>query len=118
MGWASGCPLTRRFRRRRRSASLTARCSSGSSCALSRCVSGCLAERAEGYEGDALGPLLDRVRFLLPELASVGADQGFAAERVWEDAAERGIIAYIPPQKTMLPRDGRAPRTNAQRLAL
>jgi len=83
-----------------------------------RCVAGCLAERAEGYEGDALGPLLDRVRFLLPELASVGADQGFAAERVWEDAAERGIIAYIPPQKTMLPRDGRAPRTNAQRLAL
>jgi transposase len=83
-----------------------------------RCVAGCLAERAEGYEGDALAPLLDRVRFLLPELASVGADQGFAAERVWEDAAERRVIAYIPPQKTMLPRDGHEPRTNAQRLAL
>jgi len=83
-----------------------------------RCVAGCLAERAEGYEGDALAPLLDRVRFLLPELASVGADQGFAAERVWEDAAARRIIAYIPPQKTMLPRDAREPRTNAQRLAL
>jgi transposase len=83
-----------------------------------RCVAGCLAERAEGYEGDALAPLLDRVRFLLPELASVGADQGFAAERVWEDAAERRIVTYIPPQKTMLPRDGHEPRTNAQRLAL
>ena len=83
-----------------------------------RCVAGCLGERAEGYEGDALAPLLDRVRFVLPDLASVGADQGFAAERVWQDAADREIVAYIPPQKTMLPRDGRAPRTNAQRLAL
>jgi transposase len=83
-----------------------------------RCVASCFGERAEGHEGDALAPILDRVRFALPELASVGADQGFAAERVWEDAAERRIIAHIPPQKTMLPRDGREPRTNAQRLAL
>lgn len=83
-----------------------------------RCVAACLGERAEGYEGDALAPILDRVRFVLPGLASVGADQGFAAERVWKDAAERGIVAYIPPQKTMLPRDGRAPRTEAQQLAL
>jgi transposase len=83
-----------------------------------RCVAGCLGERAEGHEGDALAPLLDRTRFLLPRLASVGADQGFAAERVWADAADRSITAYIPPQKTMLPRDGREPRTNAQRLAL
>jgi hypothetical protein len=65
-----------------------------------------------------LAPLLERVRFVLPELVSVGADQGFAAERVWQEAAERTIVAYIPPQKTMLPRDGREPRTNAQRLAL
>jgi len=83
-----------------------------------RCVAACLGERAEGHEGDALAPILDRVRFLLPELASVGADQGFAAERVWEDAAARRIVAHIPPQKSMLPRDGRQPRTNAQRLAL
>jgi transposase len=83
-----------------------------------RCVATCLGERAEGHEGDALAPILDRVRFALPELASVGADQGFAAERVCEDAARRPIVAHIPPQKTMLPRDGREPRTNAQRLAL
>lgn len=83
-----------------------------------RCVAGCLGERAEGYEGDALAPLLDRVRFVLPQLASVGADQGFAAERVWADAAKRRIVAHIPPQKTMLPRHGHEPRTNAQRLAL
>lgn len=83
-----------------------------------RCIASCLGERAEGHEGDALAPLLDRARFVLPELASVGADQGFAAERVWADAAERRIVAHIPPQKSMLPRDGRDPRTNAQRLAL
>jgi len=83
-----------------------------------RCVASCLGERAEGHEGDALATILDRVRFVLPELASVGADQGFAAERVWEGAAERRVVAHIPPQKTMLPRDGREPRTNAQRLAL
>ena len=83
-----------------------------------RCVAACLGERAEGHEGDALAPILERVRSVLPELVSVGADQGFAAERVWEDAAERGIVAYIPPQKTMLPREGRAPRTKAQQLAL
>jgi transposase len=83
-----------------------------------RCVAACLGERAEGHEGDALAPILDRTRFVLPELASVGADQGFAAERVWEDAATRRVVAYIPPQKTMLPRDERGPRSNAQRLAL
>jgi transposase len=83
-----------------------------------RCVAACLGERAEGHEGDALAPILDRVRFVLPELASVGADQGFAAERVWQAAAERRLTAYIPPQPTMLPRDERGARTNAQRLAL
>lgn len=83
-----------------------------------RCIAGCLGERAEGHEGDALAPILDRVRFVLPKLASVGADQGFAAERVWEDTSARRVVAHIPPQKTMLPRDGRQPRTNAQRLAL
>src|SRR3989442_1309250 len=81
-----------------------------------RCVASCLGERAEGHEGDALATILDRVRFLLPELASVGADQGFAAERVWQETAERRGGAPPPPQKTMLPRNRREPRTNAQRL--
>ena len=81
-----------------------------------RCIVSCLGERAEGHEGDGLAPILDRARFVLPKLASVGADQGYAAERVWEDAAQRGIVAYVPPPKTMLPT--REPRTNAQRLAL
>lgn len=64
-----------------------------------RCVAACLGERAEGHEGDA-------ARFLVAELVSVGADQGFAAERVREGAGERGTVACVPPQKTMLPRDG------------
>lgn len=82
-----------------------------------RCIVSCLGERAEGHEGDGLAPVLDRARFAVPELASVGADQGYAAERVWADAAQRGLAAYVPPQKTMLPKGGE-PRTNAQRLAL
>ena len=60
-----------------------------------RCVVACLAEKADGYEGDALDPLLDRARFACPELASVGADSGFAAERVWRALQGRGLIAYI-----------------------
>jgi transposase len=82
-----------------------------------RCIVSCLGERAEGHEGDGLAAILDRARFLLPTLASVGVAQGYAAERVWEDVAERGVVAYIPPQKTMLPKGGQ-PRTNAQRLSL
>ena len=85
--------------------------------AEARCIVSCLGERAEGHEGDGLAAILDRARFAMPKLASVGADQGYAGERVWEDAAERGLVAYIPPQKTMLPKGGAA-RTNAQRLAL
>ena len=76
----------------------------------------CLGEQADGYEGDALDPILDRARFACPELASVGADSGFAAERVWRGLEQRGLIAYIPPQPTMLPAG--EPTTDAQREAL
>jgi transposase len=82
-----------------------------------RCVVACLGERADGHEGDALAPITDRARFACPELASVGADQGFAAERVWRAMSERGIRAFVPPQRTMLPADGE-PKTDAQRAAL
>jgi hypothetical protein len=56
----------------------------------------CLGEEADGYEGDGLDPLLDRARFACPELASVGADSGFAAERLWRRVERRGLVAYIP----------------------
>jgi transposase len=82
-----------------------------------RCVVACLGERADGHEGDALAPICDRARFARPRLASVGADQGFAAERVWQAMTDRGIEAFVPPQRTMLARDGE-PKTDAQRAAM
>jgi transposase len=81
-----------------------------------RCVVACLGERADGHEGDAAEPLVERARFVCPELASVGADQGFAAERVWAGLERRGIEAFVPPQRTMLAKDGE-PKTEAQRQA-
>ena len=38
-----------------------------------RCVVACLGETADGYDGDALVPILQRARFACPELVSVGA---------------------------------------------
>jgi len=83
-----------------------------------RVIVACLGEQADGFEGDAVEPLLDRARFALPELESVGADSGFAAERVWRAAERRGLTAFIPPQPTMLPNAGQDATTEAQRQAL
>ena len=83
-----------------------------------RVIVACRGEQADGFEGDAVEPLLDRVRFVLPELESIGADSGFAAERVWRAADRRGITAFIPPQPTMLPNTGEEATTEAQRQAL
>jgi hypothetical protein len=80
-------------------------------------VVACLGEQADGHEGDALAPIADRARFACPQLASVGADQGFAAERVWAAMEDRGVEAFVPPQRTMLPADGE-PKTDAQPAAL
>lgn len=85
--------------------------------ARARCVVACLGETADGHEGDALVPIIQRARFACPELESVGADQGFAAERVWTGVAELGVTAFVPPQRTMLPAVGEAPKTDAQREA-
>src|SRR5262249_42868863 len=83
-----------------------------------RVIVACRGEQADGFEGDAVELLLDRVRFVLPELASIGADSGFAAERVWRAAERRRITAFIPPQPTMLPKPGEHAGTEAQRQAL
>jgi len=83
-----------------------------------RCVVACLGETADGHEGDALAPIIQRARFACPELASVGADQGFAGEQVWQDVAALGVTAFVPPQRTMLPAAGEAPKTDAKREAL
>jgi transposase len=82
-----------------------------------RCIVACLGETADGHEGDALVPLLERARFACPDLESVGADQGFAAERVWTGVAEQGVTAFVPPQRTMLPAADAEPKTDAQREA-
>ena len=82
-----------------------------------RCVVACLAERADGFEGDGAAPLLDRARFHLPRLRSFAADAGYAAQRVWEDAQLRGLEAFLPPQPHMLPDPKRAPRTPTEALA-
>lgn len=83
-----------------------------------RCIVACRGEQADGFEGDAVEPLLDRARFACPELESVAADSGFAAERVWRAAERRGLTAYIPPQPTMLPKAGEQATSEAQRQAL
>ncbi len=82
-----------------------------------RCIVACLGEQASGHEGDGAPALHERARFHSPELASVGADQGFAAERVWSELESRSLEVFIPPQKTMLPKGGE-PRTEAERQAL
>jgi transposase len=81
-----------------------------------RCVVACLGETADGHEGDALVPILERARFACPRLVSVGADQGFGAERVWNGVAELGITAFVAPRRPMLAADGN-PKTDAQRVA-
>src|SRR3954453_189159 len=83
-----------------------------------RCVVACLGETADGHEGDALAPIIHRARFACPELESVGADQGFAGQRVWKDVAALRVIAYVPPQRTMLPAARQEPKTDAKREAL
>ena len=82
-----------------------------------RCVVACLGEQADGHEGDALVPIIERARFAVPRLESLGTDQGYAAERVWNAVAVTGITAYVPPQRTMLPASGEEPKTSAQAAA-
>jgi transposase len=82
-----------------------------------RCVIACLGEQADGHEGDALVPIIERARFACPKLESLGTDQGYGAERVWNAVAETGITAYVPPQRTMLPAPGEDPKTSAQQAA-
>jgi transposase len=75
-------------------------------------------ERADGFEGDAVPELLDRARFCAPALESFAADKGYAAKPVWEEAADRSLVAYVPPRRSQLPPLGEAPTTAGQALAL
>jgi transposase len=82
-----------------------------------RCVVACLGEQADGHEGDALVPIIERARFAVPTLESLGTDHGYAAERVWNAVAAAGVTAFVPPQRTMLPAAGEEPKTTAQEAA-
>ena len=62
-----------------------------------------MGEQADGHEGDALVPIIERARFACPALESVGADQGFAAERVWRGVADAGVTAFVPPSARCCP---------------
>jgi hypothetical protein len=61
--------------------------------------------------------MIERARFACPRLQSLGTDQGYAAERVWNAVGALGVIAYVPPQRTMLPAPGEDPKTPAQAAA-
>jgi hypothetical protein len=58
-------------------------------------IAACSGEQADGFEGDAVEPLLDRARFACPELASIAADYG--AER------DRRRPRRKPPQTRLQP---------------
>jgi hypothetical protein len=82
-----------------------------------RCVVACLGEQADGHEVDALVAIIERARFAYRRLESLGTDQGYAAERVWDAVGALGITAYVPPERTMLPAADEDPKTSAQAAA-
>jgi transposase len=59
------------------------------------------AERATGHEADSLPVIIDRARWLRHKVAEIVADAGYASAATYQDLADRGITAYIPPQPNM-----------------
>ena len=60
-----------------------------------------------------------RARFACPRAWSRSAPtRGSPASRSGQDVAALGVIAYVPPQRTMLPPAGEEPKTDAKREAL
>ena len=73
------------------------------------------AEPATGHEADGLPVIIDRAKWLGHRVEEVCADAGYAADAVYTDLAERGITAFIPPQKNMLARpNGQAARSRCK----
>jgi hypothetical protein len=65
-------------------------------------------ELADGLEAAVVTELLDRARFHAPRVASFGANRGYAAKEVWEEAERRGLLAYVPLMRNQVPRSGQA----------
>lgn len=64
------------------------------------------AESAAGHEADGLPVIIDRAKWLGHRVSELCADAGYAADAVYTNLAQRGITAFIPPQKNMLARPG------------
>jgi len=69
------------------------------------------AEPATGHEGQALGSIIDRVRWARHAATEVCADQGYGSDATYRALAAQGVTAFIPPQRQML---GREPAQAAQ----
>ena len=69
------------------------------------------AEPATGHEGQALGSIIDRVRWARHAATEVCADQGYGSDATYRALADQGVTAFIPPQRQML---GREPAQAAQ----
>jgi len=73
------------------------------------------AEQATGHEADGLAVIIDRAKWLGHRVEEVCADAGYAADAVYTDLGQRGITAFIPPQKNMLARpNGQAARSRCK----
>ena len=69
------------------------------------------AECALGHEADSLPIIIDRARWLRHRVQEIVADAGYASAGTYAMLQERGITAYIPPQRNMRRTDhGRAAR--------
>lgn len=60
------------------------------------------AEPATGHEGSALEALAGRARWAGHTVSEVAADSGYASAAVYDQLADDGIEAFIPPQRNML----------------
>ncbi len=60
------------------------------------------AEPATGHEGSALGSLTGRARWAGHAVEELAADSGYASAAVYDELADDGIVAFIPPQRNML----------------
>ncbi len=66
-----------------------------------RCIVAVAAEPATGHEGEALGAIVERVRWAGHRAAEVCADQGYASQAAYRTLADKQVTAFIPPQKNM-----------------
>jgi transposase len=73
------------------------------------------AEPATGHEAEHLVQIVERARWAGHQVSELCADQGYAADAVYQALAAKRVAAFIPPQKQMLGREpARAARARCQ----